>query len=395
MQVIYFDITDIVKHAMKNTHVTGIQRSVLRIIESVVRNGARPVFGIVKHPLDENFQIADLSFMKGYYDLDDFHTRFDLPYGKRLWLSGKLLRYKTKPLRRAFHYARFQLRWALSGKLRAKFRRPLLSGKQSCLRKGELAREGVIVILGAGWGADYVGLTDLAKIYDCKVVSFVHDIIALLSPEHSAFFTADKNQRFEKWLHYVVRHSSLLICNSDFTRETLENYLRPFGLQAQIEVSKFPHEFKCSFPKALHKISEDVMQITRQNYVLCVGTIQVRKNTIKLLECWQELQKIYQENLPKLILAGSKGWGVHDVYEFLKDTSHVEGTVRIISGPNDAELELLYENCQFTVFPSLFEGWGLPIGESSLVRQTRNMREQCIHARSWRVVCYLFRSRPA
>ena len=119
VQAVYFDITDIVGHAMKNTHVTGIQRSVLKVIESIVRKGDRSVFGIIKHPLNESFLIADLSFMKGHYDLDDFHARFDLPSGKRLWLSGKLLRYKKTPLRRAFHYARLQLRWASSGKLRA------------------------------------------------------------------------------------------------------------------------------------------------------------------------------------------------------------------------------------------------------------------------------------
>jgi glycosyltransferase involved in cell wall biosynthesis len=362
VQAVYFDITDIVGHAMKNTHVTGIQRSVLKVIESIVRKGDRSVFGIIKHPLNESFLIADLSFMKGHYDLDDFHARFDLPSGKRLWLSGKLLRYKKTPLRRAFHYARLQLRWASSGKLRAKFRRPSLSGKPSCLREEKLNRGGIIVILGAGWGTDYVGLTELASIYDCKAVSFVHDIIALLTPQHTAFFTADKNRRLERWLHYVSRHSSLLVCNSDYTRETLENYLSGLGVQVKIEVVKLPHEFKRSAERCA--ISEDVTDITRQDYVLCVGTIEARKNIRKLLECWQELRNMYKADLPKLVLAGGKGWGIDDVYEFLKDTSNVEGTVRIIDGPNDAELELLYQNCQFTVFPSLFEGWGLPIGES-------------------------------
>ncbi len=362
-QVIYFDITDIVQHAMKNKHVTGIQRSVIKIIESLVR-AKRPVFGLVKHPLNGNFLIADLSFMEGRYDLTDFNARFDLPSGKRLWLSGKLLRYKKSPLRRAYHYARLQLMWALSRKLRAKFRVPSLSDKPSCLKEGKLAREGAIITLGAGWGTDYAGLAELARTYDCKVFSFVHDIIALLMPQHTAFFTRDKNQRFETWLRYVATHSSLLICNSEFTRQTLESYLRVIGLQAKIGVAKFPHEFKCSASKERSTIREDVNQIIKQNYVLCVGTIEVRKNIRKLIECWQKLQKAYKASVPKLVLAGSKGWGVDDVYAFLKETSHVHGTVRIIDTPNDAELELLYQNCRFTVFPSLFEGWGLPIGES-------------------------------
>ena len=191
-QVIYFEITDIVQHAMRNKHVTGIQRSVIKIIESLVRDG-HPVFGLVKHPLKGRFLIADLSFMEGQYDLTDFAARFDLPSGKRLWLSGKLLRYQDSLLRRAYHYARLQLLWALSRRLRAKFGVPLLSDEPSCLREGKLAREGVIITLGAGWGTDYVGLIEMAGISDCNVVSFVHDIIALLLPQHTAFFTVDKS----------------------------------------------------------------------------------------------------------------------------------------------------------------------------------------------------------
>ena len=366
--VIYFEITDIVQHAMRNKHVTGIQRVVIKIIESLIRD-TRPVFGLIKHPLNGSFLIADLSFMEGQYDLTDFADRFDLPSGKRLWLSGKLLRYQKSPLRRAYHHARLQLRWASSRKLRAKFRVSLLSDKPSCLREGKLTQEGVIITLGAGWGTDYVGLAQLASVSDCKVVSFVHDIIALLSPQHTAFSTVDKNQRFETWLRYVARHSYLLICNSDFTRQTLEIYLRGIELQPKIEVVKFPHEFKCSCSEESHAISKHVSHVARQNYVLCVGTIESRKNILKLLECWQELQKKYKGHLPELVLAGGRGWGVDDVYAFLKKTSHVGGTIKIIDTPNDAELELLYKNCRFTVFPSLFEGWGLPIGESLWFRK--------------------------
>ena len=363
-QVTYFEITDIVQHAMKNTHVTGIQRSVLKIIESVVRDGSRPVFGLVKHPLNTGFFIADLSFMKRHYDLTDFVSRFDLPSGKDLWISGKLLRYRKSPLRRTFHYMRHQLRWASSAGLRAKFPRPVLPSKPSCLREAKLARDGVIITLGAGWGTDYVALAELAAKSDCKVASIVYDIIPLLMPEQSAFLSRDKNQRFEKWLHFAAKNSSMLICISHFTSETLKSYLRKNGVPAKTEVIKFPHEFMRSSENVSSTISPAVDQIAKENYVLCVGTIEVRKNLLKLLECWQELRNTYKSNLPKLVLAGGKGWGVDDVYQFLKATSDVEGTVKIVDGPNDAELELLYKNCRFTVFPSLFEGWGLPIGES-------------------------------
>jgi glycosyltransferase involved in cell wall biosynthesis len=63
------------------------------------------------------------------------------------------------------------------------------------------------------------------------------------------------------------------------------------------------------------------------------------------------------------------GWGVKEVYNFLSDTGHLDGSIKVIDRPNDSELELLYRHCKFTVFPSLMEGWGLPIGESLWFRK--------------------------
>ena len=80
---IYFDITDIIEHAMRNSVVTGVQRSAIRIIEGFIRNGcADQIYGFLKHPVSGQFTLCDLSFMKGAYDIGDFAARFGLPSGK-------------------------------------------------------------------------------------------------------------------------------------------------------------------------------------------------------------------------------------------------------------------------------------------------------------------------
>jgi len=64
------------------------------------------------------------------------------------------------------------------------------------------------------------------------------------------------------------------------------------------------------------------------------------------------------------VLAGPLGYGSEEVVAFLKQSGRCGATVHLLPAPSDAELTWLYQNCQFTVYVSLAEGWGLPIGES-------------------------------
>ena len=362
---LYFDVTDIVEYAMTNVTVTGIERTVLRIVESVTRrNNGRPVFGLFKHPLDETYRLADLSFMREPYDLGDFASRFELLSGKSRWLAGKLRKYKGRPLKWLFHAARLHVQWAASPTRRAEILKLSEVTRPSCLMEARLAHGGVIVTIGAGWRTDYAGINDLARLHGCKVVSFVHDLIPILPSGQRAFPTRDKGDRFRKWIDYAAKESSLLICNSSFTKGELKTYLRENSLSTKVVVVRFPHEFRYSSDRQQHAIRSEVSRLMQSKYALCVGTIDFRKNTLRLLQTWHEMQGARASDTPILVLCGRRGHGADDAYAFLRQTANAGGTVMIIGNPNDAELEMLYRHCQFTVFPSLFEGWGLPIGES-------------------------------
>jgi glycosyltransferase involved in cell wall biosynthesis len=53
----------------------------------------------------------------------------------------------------------------------------------------------------------------------------------------------------------------------------------------------------------------------------------------------------------------------------MRGTGSLNGYIRVCKRPDDAELAFLYQNCLFTVYPSYYEGWGLPIGESLWFRK--------------------------
>ena len=358
--VLYFDITDIVIHSMSNSAVSGVQRSVLKIIEDTIVSGRNQVFGLVKHPVNSKFMVADLSFMKDEYKLSDFYSRFDFHSGKELWLSRAMSKHRGGSLTKVLQMGRRQIQWTFSRTARERAQEKWRNQKPSCLSDQAIVPRSVILSLGAAWGSDYKGIEVLARQHACKIVSMVHDMI----PIYGTGFTGSRKPQFQKWLHFASERASLLLCNSKFTQDQLEKYLKENGLWARTAVVQFPHEFSLSAPRHHYSISEQVNEIIGSRYILCVGTIDMRKNTGKLVTEWQKLKAIYKAQTPLLVIAGGKGRGASSVFQSLQETSNLGGFVKVVDSPNDAELELLYQNCQFTVFPSQYEGWGLPIGES-------------------------------
>jgi glycosyltransferase involved in cell wall biosynthesis len=93
--------------------------------------------------------------------------------------------------------------------------------------------------------------------------------------------------------------------------------------------------------------------------VLCVGTIDRRKNQVSLVRAWIALSR--RRPMPLLVLAGRFN-GMSDDVRILLERE--DCPVKVIEGPSDEDVGALYAACQFTVFPSHFEGWGIPVGES-------------------------------
>jgi glycosyltransferase involved in cell wall biosynthesis len=111
-------------------------------------------------------------------------------------------------------------------------------------------------------------------------------------------------------------------------------------------------------------VSPVIAEIISKDYVLCVGTIEVRKNPAYLFNIWKLMVRSGRANVPTLVFAGRKGWMVQDFMDQLKACNYLEGRIVLVHDATDAELDLLYRKCMFTMFPSFAEGWGLPLGES-------------------------------
>ena len=113
---------------------------------------------------------------------------------------------------------------------------------------------------------------------------------------------------------------------------------------------------------SLHPI--DSSSALRPPYMLFVGTVEPRKN---LQRCLQALAKLKATNseLPHLVIAGGRGWKMEPIHRSVTALG-LQQQVEYVGTADDAELTALYAGCDFLVFPSLYEGFGLPIIEAML-----------------------------
>ena len=103
-------------------------------------------------------------------------------------------------------------------------------------------------------------------------------------------------------------------------------------------------------------------------YVLTVGTLHPRKNHVLLLDAWSRwlASDTGAGQVPWLVIAGRRHPQDGPFFERLATEPALRSRVRVVTDARDAELAALYEGCRFLAFPSLAEGWGLPIREALL-----------------------------
>lgn len=186
------------------------------------------------------------------------------------------------------------------------------------------------------------------KSKNTKLVTTVHDMIPYIFPNSAhPKIIAVQRRRLEK----VKNKVNAIITNSKTTKEDLVKFLQipqekvfPIYLAAS-------DEFK---PQDDEKVNATLTKYKiKKPYILCVATQEPRKNIQKIIDVFQKFKETKPE--VKLVLAGKYGWGK----EFVPD----ENVIYTKYIPK-SELIDLYCGCRTFIYPSLYEGFGLPIIEA-------------------------------
>jgi len=234
------------------------------------------------------------------------------------------------------------------------------------------AKGSVLLNLGTSWWLqNYFLNVRLAKsLYNIKYVPFVHDFIPVMAPEHCV---AELRQDFITWAIGAFDHADFFLVNSKATLADLQAVGKKMGYGPRTAaVVTLDADFRKTLDEeAIWAEVGDPTDYLRSvglekgKYVLFVSTIESRKNHIAAFSVWLKLIKSRGiKNVPKLVCVGNPGWLNDATYAKLNASELLSDHVLMLSKIPDAALSVLYENCVCTLYPSSYEGWGLPVTEA-------------------------------
>ncbi len=219
----------------------------------------------------------------------------------------------------------------------------------------------IFVLSGATW--DMVDAAVLEKMIDrygvCLVV-LIADLIPWRFPHQ--YQSEQAVSRFVRFAELAARRASLVLSISRATSEDFAEFASEVGVKpGRMEVIHLGASSPAPHARQPAGMPEDLLS---RGYVLSVGTIQVRKNHQLLYQLWRRFAEEGRDSIPRLVLAGSHGWLTDDLMIQIRTDPRVQGSIIVLNSVDDAELSWLYGHSKFTLYPSFYEGWGLPIVES-------------------------------
>ena len=187
-----------------------------------------------------------------------------------------------------------------------------------------------------------------------RTILTVHDLSFLRYPEHFV-------PKLVRYLNDVVPRSvvraDLVLADSEATRADLIARLGTSPEKVNVLYSGVDSSLG---PQARPGETEHLRaryDLDERPYILSVGTLQPRKNYVRLIRAFADLQAC---NL-QLAIAGGRGWLYQDILAAAEKNSNC---VRLLGFVDEADLPALYRGARLFAFPSLYEGFGLPVLEA-------------------------------
>jgi glycosyltransferase involved in cell wall biosynthesis len=212
-------------------------------------------------------------------------------------------------------------------------------------------------LLAGGAGVFYSPDFALPPLARARGVVTIHDLSFLTHPEtHYPPLRAYLSRVVPR----SVRHADLVLADSQQTRRDLIAYLNAPAHKIEVVLSAADPLFRPVQRR------EEVEAVLRRHgidrpYLISVGTIQPRKNLPLVFDALRLLRQGGRDLL--LVHVGRPGWLYEPVFEALRK-SGVQDAVRLLEGVDDPALAALYSGAVAFVFPSLYEGFGIPCLEA-------------------------------
>ncbi len=194
----------------------------------------------------------------------------------------------------------------------------------------------------------------------CPVVTTIHDLSFEHLPET---FKRRSRAQLRLTVRRTARKAALILTLSEFSRRDIIETYAVDPERVIVTPAAAPAPFKPIVDETeLEKIRERYG--IGANYLLSLGSIQPRKNLTRLIEAFQWLRKSRPDDQPpQLVIAGKRGWLDDEVFRAAQQDGLNE-SVKFIGYVPEEDLPALYSGAMCFVYPSYFEGFGLPVLEA-------------------------------
>lgn len=216
--------------------------------------------------------------------------------------------------------------------------------------------------------------TGFFPIKDFKNVITIYDLTPFLHPEFHRHETIDLQKRKIK---FAKKYCDGIICISQRTKKDLLKYSDTFTNKkiaviypsVNLELTNQPKISKYIMKDINNLINSRIKKLFVNRYLLYYGTFEPRKNIYNLVKSFINLYENHE--IPKdfkLVLSGGVGWGnvIPSIQIYVKEIYPIQKNcpLFILDYINDTYLKVLIKNAYAVVYPSLYEGFGLPVLES-------------------------------
>ncbi len=373
---IYFDLTDLIRFAESNDHVTGIQRVELRVfLELLKKHGPDQIKAIALTRRQQWVELPTTELL-ALNDFDATALLIKTGFIRKSWgpqvaeVKRYLRPYQHNKLLRSMIKIGVHLQFHLAPQNLEKKGFKLFKNVPALRIQPQVIENfptpSVLVRICPNVTDQHIQqFCERQSTRGVRVCQMIHDLIPITHPH---FHVAEASKKFSTWLLKSTTYVSTYLCVSQNTHHDLLAFFNREHISKEIKTTPLAHEFfahprnaRCKQPATLASF---MTELGNHNYVLCVGSIEIRKNGLGLLNAWDLVTKARPDDKTKLVFAGRIGWLVDDFLARLASSPALRDRVILLTSPSDADLAWLYGHCQFTIYPSRYEGWGLPVGES-------------------------------
>lgn len=227
----------------------------------------------------------------------------------------------------------------------------------------KISENDIYFIPGSSWWAvDLKYPITQFRLAGAKVVVLLHDLIAVNHQEYCDITTVNS---INSEIRNLIKSTDLMISVSKFTENELRVYIREEGIKVFPKMETNYSGFKLDLIENNSTIRPELIQHVEKSYI-AIGTVEPRKNYVYLLDAFDLLWESDFEI--SLCIIGKYGWKSDAIIKRIHSHPLFDKHLFWYEDLNDRELLYSYEHAKACVYPSIVEGFGLPLIEALSIK---------------------------